>query len=378
LNTIQVINAKWWNAEAAYAYTLAKGLIKSGHGVILVGLPGKAVAEKAKRDGIATIETWALNRFNPLEIAPFFFTLLKTIKEKEVNVINCHRSDGYPIIALAARLSRRKPALVRTRGDQRQVRRDIFNKILYTRFTDAIITSGELVRKSLVARLGLNNGAAKVIYAAVDTEIFSPRPAKEDIRKEFGLSDNKAPLVAILGRVSEVKGHRYLIDAAKSIIKDFPETRFLAIVKEEDPNFPNLEKQVNDLGLGDKFFFTGFRDDLVDLMAACDIGVVSSIGSETNCRVALEWMAMGKPVIGTTIGVIPEVVVHGETGLIIPPRAPSSIAAALEKLIQNRGLAIEMGKKGRRLVEERYNESLFTDETLKVYTEAISLNEKST
>jgi glycosyltransferase involved in cell wall biosynthesis len=162
------------------------------------------------------------------------------------------------------------------------------------------------------------------------------------------------------------------------VLKDFPEVRFLAIVKEDDPNFPNIEKQVNDLGLKEKFFFTGFREDLVDLMAACDIGVVSSIGSETNCRVALEWMAMGKPVIGTTIGVIPEVVVDGKTGLIIPPKDPSAIASALKKLIQDRELAMGMGGKGRKLVEELYNESLFTDETLKVYAEAISLSKKST
>jgi glycosyltransferase involved in cell wall biosynthesis len=371
LNTIQVINAKWWNAEAAYAYSLARGLIRSGHAVTLIGLPGKALAEKAKKDGIATIETWALNRFNPLEIVSFFFTLLKTIKEKEVDVINCHRSDGYPIIALAARLSRRKPALVRTRGDQRQVRKDILNKLIYTKFTDAIITSGKLVKNGLITRLNLPDKDVGVIYAAVDTEKFHPRPAKEVIRKEFGVSE-EAPLVAILGRVSEVKGHRYLIDAAKSVLKDFPGARFVAIVKEDDPNFSNIEKQVNDLGLKEKFFFTGFREDLVDLMAACDIGVVSSIGSETNCRVALEWMAMGKPVIGTTIGVIPEVVIDGETGLIIPPKDPSAIASALKKLIQDRDLAIEMGKRGRKLVEERYNESLFTDETLKVYTEALS------
>ena len=377
MNTIQVINAKWWNAEAAYAYSLAKGLIKSGHGVILIGLPGKALAEKAKRDRIATIETWALNRFNPFEITSFFFTLLKTIKEKKIDVINCHRSDGYPIIALAARLSRRRPALVRTRGDQRQVRKDILNKVIYTKFTDAIITSGKLVKNGLTTRLNLSDKDVGVIYASVDTEKFHPRPAKEDIRKEFGLSD-KAALIAILGRVSEVKGHRYLIEGASMVLKDFPDVRFLAIVKEDDPNFPNIEKQVNDLGLKEKFFFTGFREDLVDLMAACDIGVVSSIGSETNCRVALEWMAMGKPVIGTTIGVIPEVVVDGKTGLIIPPKDPSAIASALKKLIQDRGLAIEMGKRGRKLVEELYNESLFTDETLKVYAEAISLNKKST
>ncbi|MBE9535678.1 MAG: glycosyltransferase family 4 protein [Proteobacteria bacterium] len=371
MNTIQIINAKWWNAEAAYAYALARGLVKSGHGVTLIVLPDKAVAEKAKRDDIPTIETWALNRFNPLEVVSFFFTLLKIINKKEIDVINCHRSDGYPIVALAARLSGRKPALVRTRGDQRQVRKDLFNRFIYTRLTDAIITSGEVVKRGLVSRLGLNGSAAKVIYSAVDTGKFSPRPVDDSIRKEFGVSE-EAPLIAILGRVSEVKGHRYLIDAAKSVLNDFPGARFLAIVKEEDPNFPILEKQVSELGMGDKFFFTGFREDLVDLMAACDIGVVSSIGSETNCRVALEWMAMGKPVIGTTIGVIPEVVVDGETGLIVPPKDHLAIASALLKLIKDRNLAIEMGKRGKKLVEDRYNEPLFTSDTLKVYTEALS------
>ncbi len=370
MNILQIINAKWWNAEAAYAYSLSKGLVRAGHKVCILGLTGKPVLKKAAKDEILTFETEGLNSANPLKICHAIKTIGRIIEREEIDLINCHKSDGFPLVVLAAKLSSRRPALIRTRGDQRPVRRGMLNRILYKQLADGIIASGEAVKSVLVERLNLAPERVAVIRAAVDTETFRPMEKFSDMREELEIEEG-APLVAILGRVSEVKGHKYFIEATPLILKDCPATRFLFIVKEDDPNIAPLKKQISEAGLADKIFFIGYRDDLVDVMASCDIGAVTSIGSETNCRVALEWMAMAKPVIGTTIGVIPEVIRDGKTGLLIPPRDHEAIASAMTKLLGDERMRGNFGKAGRKLVEDEYSEPLFTERTLEVYGKAL-------
>lgn len=375
MNILQVINVRWFNAEAAYAYSLTKGLIKKGHRVIVLGLPGSPVIEKARTDDVPCYETRELNSYNPLAILKGVRSLRRLIDEEGIDIINCHRSEGYPIVAFAARSSRVRPVIIRTRGDVRPVRSGPFNKLLYTRFTDEVIASGEVIRKGLIERLGLGKDKIDVVYAAVDTERFRPLDKFNDVRKELGVPSN-SPLLALLGRIDGVKGHKYFIEAASLILKDHPSARFLVIAKEMDEGAERLRVQVRTAQLEGKVLITGFREDIADVMASCDLGVVTSIGSEANCRVVLEWMAMGKPVVGTVVGVIPEVIRDGETGYLVPPKDSTAIAVAVAKLLMDRKRAASFGKRGRELTESVYNEELFVEKTLEVYRKALEANNK--
>ena len=371
MKILQVINVRWFNAEAAYAYSLTRGLIEMGHEVTILGLPDSPIIQKARAERIPVFETDALNGHTPpWRVFAGLRRLVKFIDQERIEVINCHRSEGYPLVVLADRISRARPALIRTRGDARAVRRGFHNKILYTRYADGVIASGEVVRKSLAERLGLPLDDIKVIYSSVDTERFRPLDSQSDIRHGLGIPSD-SPLIAILGRIDEVKGHKYFIGAAALVIKEHPSARFLIIAKEIDGAAEALKRQVRDAGLEDKVIFTGFREDLLDVMASCDIGVVSSLGSETNCRVVLEWMAMGKPVVATTVGVIPEVLRDNETGLLVAPRDPAAIAEAVGKLLTDRERLLSLGKRGRELAVTVYNEQLFVDSTLEAYNRAM-------
>jgi glycosyltransferase involved in cell wall biosynthesis len=258
LNIFQVINVRWFNAEAAYAYSLTKGLIKKGHRVIILGLPGSPVIKKARADGFPCYETGELNSYTPLAILKGVRSLKRLIDEERIDVINCHRSEGYPIVALAASSSKIRPVLIRTRGDVRPVRSGTFNKLLYTRFADGVIASGDVIRKGLIERLGLYKDKIDVIYAAVDTERFRPLDKFNDVRKELGI-DSKSLLIGILGRLGEVKGHKFFIEAASLILKEHPLARFLIIAKEVDEGAERLKVQIRNAGLEGKVLFTGFR-----------------------------------------------------------------------------------------------------------------------
>jgi glycosyltransferase involved in cell wall biosynthesis len=102
-----------------------------------------------------------------------------------------------------------------------------------------------------------------------------------------------------------------------------------------------------------------------------DIGVVSSIGSETICRSALEYMAMGKPVVGTTVNAIPEIISDGLNGILVPPRDGVGMGRAILELLENDQKRIEFGKKSRELIEEKFTLDKFASQTEEVYFQAL-------
>ena len=104
-----------------------------------------------------------------------------------------------------------------------------------------------------------------------------------------------------------------------------------------------------------------------DLIAALDAGVICSVGSETICRIAMEYMAMGLPVVGTDTNVIPEVVRHGETGIVVPAGDADACAAAMKDFAGAPEKARQMGAFGRTILEREYSLPVFTETTIDAY-----------
>ncbi len=114
------------------------------------------------------------------------------------------------------------------------------------------------------------------------------------------------------------------------------------------------EKLVQELGLGDRAVFTGYRDrDLPAVLGAADCFALMAAGSDDSCRAALEAMAAGRPVVARRVGALPETVVHGETGLLVDENT-GDVAAALERVLADRARARIMGLAGRRRAEQEF------------------------
>jgi len=114
------------------------------------------------------------------------------------------------------------------------------------------------------------------------------------------------------------------------------------------------------------------REDLPDLLNGCDAGLVTSVGSEANCRAALEFMSTGKPVVATTVGVIPEIIQDGEQGFLVQPRDAAGLAHALQKLVINPVLRRRAGLAARSHALANFNLDLFASRTESVYRKAIA------
>jgi len=175
-------------------------------------------------------------------------------------------------------------------------------------------------------------GTVEIIQPGIDLARFHPGPASESLRRELtGGADRR--LVGIVGRLDRRKGVHVLVDAMAKLPDDLRDTR-LVVVGDAGTGPPEYATELRSTArevLGDRVVFTGRRDDVPDIMRVLDVLVVAS-ESEPFGLTALEAQASRTPVIGTRSGGLPEFVVDGETGLLVPPLDAGALAEALERL----------------------------------------------
>lgn len=224
------------------------------------------------------------------------------------------------------------------------------------------------------------------IADAVQIENYDPARSGDEARDYLKIPRD-APLVILPGRICQWKGHDVLIEAAPTVLARRPDTQFLIVGREDDIpvirdgrsySFKEiLVELIAHHKLEERVRFAGYVPDLPGVMAAADIITMPS-KEEPFGLVALEGMAMGKPVVATTAGGVPEFVIHGETGLLVPPENPSELAKALLELIEDPVRAREMGHKGRMRAERYHDAHVFADSTSALLQSAIASRSQHT
>jgi glycosyltransferase involved in cell wall biosynthesis len=193
------------------------------------------------------------------------------------------------------------------------------------------------------------------------------------IRRELGLPDGGLFLLCV-GRLDPQKGHPYLIEAMAEVGRRFPDARLVVVggaQQATEAYVADLRAHAAAPELAGKVIFTGARQDVPRLMAACDIFALTSLW-EGFGLVFAEAMAAGKPVVATQVSAIPEVVVDGETGLLVPPGDPAAAAAALIRLCEDPAERRRLGRNGYQRVRQRFTADRMVDETVAVYREALA------
>lgn len=220
-------------------------------------------------------------------------------------------------------------------------------------------------------RQGYPAALMETVYNGIDVP---PRSNGAGLRAELGLPAD-APLAGEIARLCDVKGQRELIRAAASV----PELRVVLVGEDLEAGGAfraGLEREATELGVADRVRFTGYRDDADALLDELDVFVLPS-WIEGLPLTVLEAMAHGKPVVATGVGGTPELVVDGETGVLVPPRDPDALAAALRELAADPDRARRLGEAGRRRVEERFSAEAMTSRVLAVYDELLARRDRS-
>jgi glycosyltransferase involved in cell wall biosynthesis len=226
------------------------------------------------------------------------------------------------------------------------------------------------ISKAVASPYPGNRNKISIIYNGVDLDKFSFPPDAGDLRQTFALAPD-APLVGLLAQILPGKRQEDFIVAATLVHPLFPKAQFLIIGGEITSSYGRfLQALSHRLGATDYIVWTGFLQNPIPVLQQLDIVVLPS-KEEGFGLVLIEAMAAGKPVIGTLCGGIPEIVVDGETGLLVPPESPHELAKAISTLLKNPDLARRMGQAGRRRVEKHFSVDPYVENVEKVYLELL-------
>jgi glycosyltransferase involved in cell wall biosynthesis len=225
-----------------------------------------------------------------------------------------------------------------------------FTSALWHRWQTHLIACSEAVRQDLIAK-GIASDRITVMHYPVDPDDMRPTRSGLAIREELGASAD-TPVVGTFAHLSLKKGYRELVRTAAFVLRKKPTAQFWCFG--DGPLRQELAATAQSLGIADRFKLLGFRRDVPDLMQAIDVMCLPS-HREPFGLVYVEAALAGKPVIACQAGGAPEIIIHGETGLLVPP--PENIAAltaAILAVLENRDKAITMGARGRELALSRF------------------------
>ncbi len=275
---------------------------------------------------------------------------IKNIKP-EPDLIHAHFSypDGYGMMKLAKKW--KVPLVISALGT---IERKVAYEGTYTsrqiietmNFADKILSVSEDLKVHIV-NLGIDESKVHVVSNGVDTEIFKPA-GKEQARRILNLPQEKK-IVLFIGALRKIKGVDYLIEAAKSFVDTNTD---LYMVGRDDGLRKSLEKRAEELKIAGSIKFTGpvNHEDIPLWISASDMLVLPSFLSEGRPNVVLEALSCEVPVVATDVGGIPELMVEGKTGYLVPAKNPAELSEKINKLLEDESRREKMGKFGRKSI----------------------------
>ena len=369
MNILIGSNVHWWNAEAAYAAVIAKLLKDDGHRVIVLTRPGSDNEKKLRNLGLEVITEPDLNTQNPFKLIQSYFQLKNLLATENIQIVNAHRSEGYPLYAFAKR-SLASFRLIRTRGASRKVKPHWPNQILHGKWTDALIIPGKVVAERDLQGIDLPENSPHLIHYPIDIPVTSLLETQDNYRKQFNIPENHQVL-AVVGRIRQEKGHLLLAESFQLLLEDFPQTILLILYRDTPDDLPEmleLQNRIRELGIEDKVRFDSEREDIRQLMAFADGGVVSSIDSEVICRVAVEFFSVGTPVAAMPTGCLPEIILEGVNGSLADEPTALSLKKAMARMLDN---LPQLSEGAREDAETRFDPETMLKKTIHVFRQTL-------
>ena len=275
--------------------------------------------------------------------------LVRIIERDDISIV--HQNDATHIQgAIAGKLARRK--VVWHINGMTPV--DSAFKLLVALLADVVVASSDAIGKAYMGK-GILARDFQVLYPPVDMGDYLDLQGSR-IREEFALPDS-CPLVTMVGNVNPRKGHLYFVRAASIVKESVPSARFLIVGQHLENRKAYSERVVGEirrLGLEAEVIFTGFRRDIPEILSASDV-VVSPSLAESFGMVVAEAQAAAKPVVAAEVGGVKEIVLSGETGLLVPPKDPVSLAEGVVRLLKDPDTATRMGLRGKERVGRLYS-----------------------
>jgi glycosyltransferase involved in cell wall biosynthesis len=284
--------------------------------------------------------------------------LTRLARATDAAVIHANGSRAMAYAGVAARLAAR-PALWHVRIADRD---GLMDRALSAIATVVIATSRAVARRFVWAQPKI-----RLVPNGIDLKQFTPRPPSAALRAKLGVPPSARVAVSI-GRHVPEKGYRHLVDAAALIERAQPGVHWVLVGNGELRS--ELEAQTRRVGLASQVHFTGWRDDVADVLALADVFVLPS-ESEGFGRVLVEAMSMGRGLVATAVGGVPDIVLAGETGLLVEPADSVGLAEAVRALLEDPARAVRLGAAGRARAESTFSLGAHVAAIERVYDEVL-------
>jgi glycosyltransferase involved in cell wall biosynthesis len=336
----------------------ARWTVERGWRVLLACQPDGRLFERARAAGLETAAVRMPAAFDPRALA----SLVWLIRRERVSLVHTHSSVDAWLGGMAARLCR--VPVVRTRHVSIAIRKGL--NPVYRCLADRVITSGEAIRR-MVMDVGVPAERVVAIPAGVDLERFPFGARAPEMARELKLG---SPVIGSVAMFRGSKGHPQLLEAFALVRRKWPMASLLLVG--DGIRRPWVEQLAREAGLSDAVVFTGFRPDVPTLLATMDCFAQASTRTEGVPQALLQAFATGVPVVASQIGGIPEVVIDGETGLLVPSESVEALTAAIARVLDDPAGAARRARAARALVEARFSHTHAVNRLLHLYDELLA------
>jgi glycosyltransferase involved in cell wall biosynthesis len=347
----------------SYLYTLARGLKERGHALWIASSGGEYVP-RFERAGITciSIPIRTKSEIDPRMLA-CALKLKGIIRRQGIAILHAH-TRVTQVLACFLQGITGAPALSTCHGFFKAR----FNRRWFPCWGVKTIAVSEEVRQHLIDDFKLSASDIRVIPNGIDVDGFTPASREEKKRAQAGFGLAGGPVIGIIARLSDVKGHTYLIKAMEMVVRRNPAAQLLIVGKGREEK--RLRSETAQLRIEAHVHFVAEVADTRDALAAMDIFVMPSLQEGLGLSL-MEAMASGLAVVGSSVGGIQSLIRSGHNGLLVPPQDPSSLADAIAGLIHDTPKALRYGERAREFVRQNFSQDVMVTSTEEVYQQCL-------
>ena len=233
----------------------------------------------------------------------------------------------------------------------------------------SVIAIADFTRQYLISNYEIPEDKVKLLYQGTDIDRFqSNYDTQREAKKRYPVPEEASPILGIIGSIEPRKGHIVLFEALKKLANDQLPNIHLIVVG-DGPDEASLKKLASELGMENRISFFPFTNEPNYIFERIDLTILSSLYKEGLPNVLLESMAMNVPVVSSNLGGVPELVINGETGLMVEPGDQDQLVSAIKEIWLNQELYQKMQENTRKLIEEKFNKAVQFDKFIEYFCE---------
>jgi glycosyltransferase involved in cell wall biosynthesis len=347
VNLLHLESSGSWGGQEYRTCLEINWLNANGHRAWLICDPTSEVMAKARELGTPVVPMNLRHRIHPL----VSFRIWLFCRRNRVDLIKSYSSKDHwlclPLFLCGWPVTRAR-CITDPLGKKQRA-------FIYRHGCAKIVADAQVIKNEFIEQYGIAPEKIEVIGSAVDLEKFSPKRDRMKFRREVGLSAD-TPIIVNVGMIRPDKGQFNLVEAARIVRHQRPDAHFVFVGEATGGRSREkwVRKAIDRAGLNGNVLMMGYRWDIPDILAAANMVVIASRHTEASPIVLREAFACGRPIVATRVGDVPEIIVHGQNGLIVQPNDSNALATAILLFLSDANLAARCAENGLRYAREHF------------------------